>query len=179
MLLREIRRRGGAGRGRPAPCDLALSGADHDEPDLAPGRRNSGRATRSARSGRYWHLAAPCPPWLKQEWIDWLGGDAIWELYAGTEAQASTVISGTEWLAPPRSVGRVANRPDEDPRRRGAANCRPRDRRDLYAPGRGHARDLPLCRRRGAAHRRVGNRSAISAGSTPTAISTWPTGAAT
>ncbi|MGB8841415.1 MAG: AMP-binding protein, partial [Aliidongia sp.] len=24
-----------------------------------------------------WHLAAPCPPWLKQEWIDWLGGEVI------------------------------------------------------------------------------------------------------
>ena len=37
-----------------------------------------------------WHLGAPCPPWLKETWIDWLGPDAIWELYAGTEAQAST-----------------------------------------------------------------------------------------
>jgi bile acid-coenzyme A ligase len=55
-----------------------------------------------------WHLAAPCPPWLKQEWIDWLGGDAIWELYAGTESQASTVISGTEWVERRGSVGRVA-----------------------------------------------------------------------
>ena len=55
-----------------------------------------------------WHLAAPCPAWLKQEWIDWLGGDAIWELYAGTEAQASTVITGTEWLERRGSVGRVA-----------------------------------------------------------------------
>ena len=54
-----------------------------------------------------WHLAAPCPPWLKQEWIDWLGGEAIWELYAGTESQASTVISGTEWVERRGSVGRV------------------------------------------------------------------------
>ena len=35
-----------------------------------------------------WHLAAPCPPWLKEAWIEWLGADAIWELYAGTEAQS-------------------------------------------------------------------------------------------
>jgi bile acid-coenzyme A ligase len=55
-----------------------------------------------------WHLAAPCPPWLKQTWIEWLGGDVIWELYAGTEAQASTVISGTEWQSRRGSVGRVA-----------------------------------------------------------------------
>jgi len=52
------------------------------------------------------HLAAPCPPWLKQNWIDWLGPDRIWELYAGTEAQASTLISGREWLAHRGSVGR-------------------------------------------------------------------------
>jgi len=43
------------------------------------------------------HMAAPCPPWLKQEWIDWLGGDRILELYGGTEAQAVTFITGDEW----------------------------------------------------------------------------------
>ncbi|GIU86990.1 MAG: putative acid-CoA ligase [Acidimicrobiia bacterium] len=53
-----------------------------------------------------WHLAAPCPPWLKQAWIDWLGAERIWELYAGTEAQAATVINGVEWLAHRGSVGR-------------------------------------------------------------------------
>jgi bile acid-coenzyme A ligase len=55
-----------------------------------------------------WHLAEPCPQWLKQVWIDWLGPDRIFELYAGTEAQAATVISGTEWLAHRGSVGRPA-----------------------------------------------------------------------
>lgn len=53
-----------------------------------------------------WHLAEPCPPWLKQAWIDWLGPERIIELYAGTEAQASTVITGPEWLEHPGSVGR-------------------------------------------------------------------------
>ena len=53
-----------------------------------------------------WHLAAPCPPWLKEEWINWLGADAIWELYAGTEAQSATIITGSEWLAHRGSVGR-------------------------------------------------------------------------
>jgi bile acid-coenzyme A ligase len=55
-----------------------------------------------------WHLAAPCPPWLKEEWIRWLGADVIWELYGGTEGLATTVISGAEWLAHRGSVGRVA-----------------------------------------------------------------------
>ncbi len=54
-----------------------------------------------------WHLAEPCPVWLKQAWIDWLGPERIVELYAGTEAQAVTVISGVEWLAHRGSVGRV------------------------------------------------------------------------
>lgn len=53
------------------------------------------------------HMAAPCPRWLKVAWIDWLGADSILELYAGTELQAMTVISGREWLAHPGSVGRV------------------------------------------------------------------------
>jgi bile acid-coenzyme A ligase len=55
-----------------------------------------------------WHMAAPCPPWLKEAWIDWLGGETVMELYAGTEAQAATIISGTEWLEHRGSVGKVA-----------------------------------------------------------------------
>jgi bile acid-coenzyme A ligase len=54
-----------------------------------------------------YHLAAPCPPHVKQAWIDWLGPEVVHELYAGTEAQAATMISGTEWLAHRGSVGRV------------------------------------------------------------------------
>ena len=53
-----------------------------------------------------WHLAEPCPEWLKQAWIDWLGAERIFELYAGTEAQVATVITGAEWLAHRGSVGR-------------------------------------------------------------------------
>jgi bile acid-coenzyme A ligase len=53
-----------------------------------------------------WHLAEPCPEWLKQCWIDWLGADRIFELYAGTEAQTATIITGQEWLAHRGSVGR-------------------------------------------------------------------------
>jgi bile acid-coenzyme A ligase len=53
-----------------------------------------------------WHLAEPCPMWLKEAWIDWLGPERIVELYAGTEAQAATIITGVEWLAHRGSVGR-------------------------------------------------------------------------
>lgn len=53
-----------------------------------------------------WHFAAPCPEWLKADWIDWLGAEKIWELYGGTELQAMTVIRGDEWLGHRGSVGR-------------------------------------------------------------------------
>ena len=56
-----------------------------------------------------WHLAEPCPAWLKEAWIDWLGPERIFELYAGTEAQAVCIITGTEWLAHRGSVGRVSS----------------------------------------------------------------------
>lgn len=52
------------------------------------------------------HMAAPCPPYLKQAWIDWLGPERIMELYAGTEAQAATFINGVEWLRHRGSVGK-------------------------------------------------------------------------
>jgi bile acid-coenzyme A ligase len=54
-----------------------------------------------------WHLAAPCPAWLKEAWCEWLGAEKIWELYAGTEAQASTIINGAEWMQHKGSVGRT------------------------------------------------------------------------
>lgn len=53
-----------------------------------------------------WHLAAPCPAWLKEAYIDWLGPEVIWELYGGTEGQGTTVIRGDEWLEHKGSVGK-------------------------------------------------------------------------
>lgn len=53
------------------------------------------------------HMAAPCAPWLKEAWIDWLGSERIYEYYGTTEAIGSTMISGTDWLAHRGSVGRV------------------------------------------------------------------------
>lgn len=67
------------------------------------------RRERMASLRTVWHMAAPCPPWLKQAWIDWLGADAIWEVYGGTEGQAGCVIGGGEWLTHRGSVGRVAH----------------------------------------------------------------------
>ncbi|MDA1100140.1 MAG: AMP-binding protein [Proteobacteria bacterium] len=53
-----------------------------------------------------WHMAAPCPAWLKEAFIEWFGGDVLMELYGGTEAQGFTIISGTEWLSHRGSVGK-------------------------------------------------------------------------
>ena len=52
------------------------------------------------------HLAEPCPGWLKEAWIDWIGPDVLYELYGGTEGQMFTVIDGNNWLERPGSVGK-------------------------------------------------------------------------
>jgi bile acid-coenzyme A ligase len=53
------------------------------------------------------HMAAPMPQWLKQNWIEWLGPERIYELYGGTERQGATIITGVEWLAHKGSVGKI------------------------------------------------------------------------
>lgn len=53
------------------------------------------------------HMAAPMPQWLKEEWITWLGPEKIYELYGGTERQGRCVISGVEWLKHKGSVGKI------------------------------------------------------------------------
>ena len=83
-----------------------------------------------------WHLGAPCPPWLKETWINWIGPDAIWELYAGTEAQAATLVGGADWLTHRGTVGRPlsgemkvvrADGTDADPGEIGEIFMRPSD----------------------------------------------------
>jgi bile acid-coenzyme A ligase len=49
---------------------------------------------------------APSPAWLKRAWIGWLGPERIYEAYGGTERIAGTMISGSEWLEHPGSVGK-------------------------------------------------------------------------
>jgi bile acid-coenzyme A ligase len=53
------------------------------------------------------HMASPCPVWLKAEWTDWIGPEKLFELYGGTEGQGITVITGEEWLEHRGSVGKV------------------------------------------------------------------------
>ena len=54
-----------------------------------------------------WHVSAPMPVWLKEEWINWLGAERIWELYGGSELQGLTLLNGVEWLAHKGSVGKA------------------------------------------------------------------------
>lgn len=75
---------------------------------------------------------APSPAWLKRAWIEWLGPERIYEAYGGTERSGGTLISGTEWLAHPGSVGRPTGgrrirvlRPD-------GSECAPGEVGELY-----------------------------------------------
>jgi long-chain acyl-CoA synthetase len=52
------------------------------------------------------HAAAPCPPEVKAEFIEWLG-PVVYEYYSGTEGSGVTFISPAEWLAHPGSVGKA------------------------------------------------------------------------
>ena len=56
------------------------------------------------------HMAAPCPPWVKEAWIEWVGPEKIWEIYGGTEGFGATMINGVEWLEHRGSVGKVQAR---------------------------------------------------------------------
>ncbi|MGV0993871.1 MAG: AMP-binding protein [Mycobacterium sp.] len=76
---------------------------------LLPVYRANPAAYDLSSVSRWWHLAAPCPPSVKEAWIDILGPEVVWELYGGTELQALTFISGTEWLTHRGSVGRVVS----------------------------------------------------------------------
>jgi len=54
------------------------------------------------------HAAAPCPPEVKRQMIDWWG-PIVEEYWSSTEGAGFTKISSAEWLAHPGSVGRAAN----------------------------------------------------------------------
>ncbi|WZH37918.1 MAG: AMP-binding protein [Microbacterium enclense] len=53
------------------------------------------------------HMGAPCAPALKRAFLDWLGPGRVDEVYAGSESNGLTRITGTEWLDRPGSVGRA------------------------------------------------------------------------
>ncbi len=52
------------------------------------------------------HMGARCAPADKRALIDWLGADRVVEVYAGSESNGLTMITGGEWLTKPGSVGK-------------------------------------------------------------------------
>lgn len=52
------------------------------------------------------HMGAPCAPALKSAFLDWIGPERVDEVYAGSESNGLTRITGTEWRERPGSVGR-------------------------------------------------------------------------
>ena len=86
--------------------------------------------TRAAFDGSslrsVYHTAAPCPPEIKRQMIDWWG-PVINELYGASESGgAGTVCTSEQWLAKPGTVGGAAadHRAAHRRRRRRAAGCR-------------------------------------------------------
>lgn len=67
-----------------------------------PAEQRSGRNLSSHKVAI--HAAAPCPVEVKHKMIEWWG-PILYEYYAGTEGNGSTVITSEEWLAKPGSVG--------------------------------------------------------------------------
>lgn len=52
------------------------------------------------------HMGAACSPQDKRDLIGWLGAERVVEVYAGSESNGLTMITGTEWLDHPGSVGK-------------------------------------------------------------------------
>ena len=66
------------------------------------------RASFSGASLDYvMHTAAPCPPGVKQQMIDWWG-PVLMELYGASEAGGvGTIVDSNEWLQKPGTVGKA------------------------------------------------------------------------
>lgn len=67
-------------------------------PDLDP------TALKSLK-GLY-HSGSGCAEWLKREWIDLIGAEAIFEVFGSSEQIGALFIRGDEWLEHPNTVGR-------------------------------------------------------------------------
>ncbi|MBT4161253.1 MAG: AMP-binding protein, partial [Gammaproteobacteria bacterium] len=52
-----------------------------------------------------WHGAAPCPPEIKRQMIDWWG-PVINEYYGSTEGSIVTTVSSEDWLTKPGTLGK-------------------------------------------------------------------------
>lgn len=53
------------------------------------------------------HSAAPCPPWVKREMIEWFGPSIV-ELYGSSEGAGPVIATSHDWLERPGTVGRAS-----------------------------------------------------------------------
>jgi bile acid-coenzyme A ligase len=52
------------------------------------------------------HGTAPCPAWLKRRWIELVGAERLWEIFASSELVGSMIVRGDEWLEHPGTIGK-------------------------------------------------------------------------
>ncbi|WP_049569171.1 class I adenylate-forming enzyme family protein [Nonomuraea sp. SBT364] len=94
------------------PAVARLLGAEHVEwAQLTPThmrllQTHLDRAAGWTRLGAVLHTGGPCPPDTKRAWIDALGAERVYDMYAATEGIGVTLCRGDEWLARPGTVGR-------------------------------------------------------------------------
>jgi len=81
---------------------------------------------------RVMSTGAPSPEWMKRAWIEWIGPEKIFEAYGGTERSGGTMISGTEWLAHPGSVGRPTSDRKIRVLRLDTTECTPREVGEVF-----------------------------------------------
>lgn len=53
-----------------------------------------------------YHSGAFCHAWLKKQWIDMLGPQAVFEIFGSAEQVGATFMRGDEWLAHPGTMGK-------------------------------------------------------------------------
>ena len=81
---------------------------------------------------RVMSTGAPSPEWMKRAWIEWVGPEKIFEAYGGTERSGGTMISGTEWLAHPGSVGKPTAGRKIRVLRSDGSECAPREVGEVF-----------------------------------------------
>ena len=126
------------------------------------------------------HAAAPCPIPVKEQMIEWWG-DAIVEYYAGTEG-GGTLVRAQEWMEKKGSVGATGRTARCGCSTRKATRSRsrtPRGRSTSRPPTRGASSTTRTPRRRPTPIAGISSRSATSATSTKTDISSSPIARAT
>jgi bile acid-coenzyme A ligase len=126
-----------------------------------------------------WHMAAPCPPWLKEAWIHWIGRTRSWSSMPAprrSRRPSSPGASGWRTAAASARCGPARWRHSTRP----ASGCRwAKSARSTCGGRRGRRRRTSTAAPPPAPCPAAGRAWATSATLTSTAISTWPTVAPT